>query len=118
MDYLAFSKIIAFPFDAKDLSLTLFRNLKSKDIIKILFNSMLRLNQQMLARPSRKFQLSLISLVLQRAGLFSTAVVKKDADRLDANGEPRFLEQVKLFYESGAAKTGIDPQWLALIRAC
>jgi len=71
----------------------------------------------MLARPSRKYQLSLIFLVLQRAGQFSTAVAKKD-DRLDANGEPRFLEQVKLFYESGASKTGIDPQWLNLIRAC
>ncbi len=58
----------------------------------------------------------LILLVLQRAAF--SAAVSKGGERLDANGEPRFLEQVKLFFESGASKTGIDPQWLNLIKAC
>ncbi len=38
--------------------------------------------------------------------------------RLDKNEEPRFLEQVKLFYNSAAAKTGIDPQYLKMIQSC
>lgn len=37
---------------------------------------------------------------------------------LDEHGEPRFLEQVKLFYNAAAAKTGIDPQYLKLIQSC
>lgn len=36
----------------------------------------------------------------------------------DANDEPRFLEQVKLFYQQAADKTGIDAQYLKLIQAC
>jgi len=35
--------------------------------------------------------------------------------KLDKNGEPRFLEQVKMFYDSAASKTGIDPQYLKYI---
>jgi len=35
--------------------------------------------------------------------------------RLDANGEPRFLEQVKLHFANAAEKTGIDKQYLDLI---
>lgn len=46
------------------------------------------------------------------ARVFSTAtttgVPKVTGPGLDVNGEPRFLEQVKLFYSSAAAKTGID----------
>jgi glutamate dehydrogenase/leucine dehydrogenase len=42
----------------------------------------------------------------------------KGSQTVDAHGEPRFLEQVKLFFESGASKTGIEPQWLNLIKAC
>jgi len=62
---------------------------------------------QRLQRPS----------LLQRA--FSASVPQpKDSQRVDENGEPRFLEQVKMFYDSGASKTGIDPQWLNLIKAC
>lgn len=38
--------------------------------------------------------------------------------RLDENEEPRFLEQVKLFYNSAAEKTGIDQQYLELIQSC
>jgi len=34
---------------------------------------------------------------------------------MDENDEPRFLEQVKLFYAGAAAKTGIDPQYLKMI---
>lgn len=63
----------------------------------------------------------LTCLVLQRAAFSTTAnanLKPKDSARLDANGEPRFLEQVKMFFESGASKTGIDPQWLNLIKAC
>lgn len=46
---------------------------------------------------------------------FSKAAV---GPRLDANQEPRFLEQVKMYYESASAKTGIDPQYLKMIGAC
>jgi len=38
--------------------------------------------------------------------------------RLDANGEPRFLEQVKLHFANAADKTGIDKQYLDLIQSC
>jgi len=38
--------------------------------------------------------------------------------RLDEHGEPRFLEQVKLHFANAADKTGIDPQYLALIQSC
>ena len=48
---------------------------------------------------------------------FSTAQ-KKFGPKLDENNEPRFLEQVKMFYENAASKTGIDPQYLNLIKAC
>ena len=37
-----------------------------------------------------------------------TFAAKADAPRLDAHGEPRFLEQVKLHFNNAAAKTGID----------
>ncbi|MBM4179800.1 MAG: hypothetical protein FJ211_10805 [Ignavibacteria bacterium] len=40
----------------------------------------------------------------------------KAADHgLDQFGEPRFLDQVKLFYQSAASKTGIDESYLKLI---
>jgi len=38
--------------------------------------------------------------------------------RLDANGEPRFLEQVKLFFDDAASKTGIPADWLNFIKSC
>jgi hypothetical protein len=64
------------------------------------------------------------ALALQRAFFAqaaetpATAPAKATGPNLDANGEPRFLEQVKLFFESGASKTDIDKQWLNLIKAC
>lgn len=48
----------------------------------------------------------------------ATAIPKVAGPGLDINGEPRFLEQVKLFYKSAASKTGIDPEYLNLIQAC
>ena len=33
---------------------------------------------------------------------------KKFGPKLDANDEPRFLEQVKLFFDDAANDTGID----------
>ena len=38
--------------------------------------------------------------------------------KLDENNEPRFLEQVKLFYNGAASKTGISEEYLNLIKAC
>jgi len=38
--------------------------------------------------------------------------------KLDEHGEPRFLEQVKLFYAGASAKTGIPQEYLDLIKAC
>ena len=46
------------------------------------------------------------------------AEIKATGPRLDEHGEPRFLEQVKLHFANAASKTGIDPQYLALIQAC
>ena len=37
---------------------------------------------------------------------------------LDEHSEPRFLEQVKLFYADAASQTGIEEQYLNLIKAC
>lgn len=74
---------------------------------------------QRLTKPSRKSHSPLTLIVLQRAFSATQAVPQpKDSKTVDANGEPRFLEQVKMFYDSGASKTGIDPQWLNLIKAC
>ena len=38
--------------------------------------------------------------------------------KLDENNEPRFLEQVKLFYADAAQATGISDEYLNLIKAC
>jgi len=43
---------------------------------------------------------------------------KKFGPKLDEHDEPRFLEQVKLFFASAASKTDIDPQYLDMIKAC
>jgi len=43
---------------------------------------------------------------------------KKFGPKLDENDEPRFLEQVKLFFNEAAGKTGIDEEYLNLIKAC
>ena len=50
-------------------------------------------------------------------GQFATAQ-PKFGPKLDEHGEPRFLEQVKLFFNEAAGKTGIDEQYLNLIKAC
>ena len=46
------------------------------------------------------------------------AVAPKFGPKVDENNEPRFLEQVKLFYNEAAAATGIEEQYLNLIKAC
>jgi len=38
--------------------------------------------------------------------------------KLDAMGEPRFLENVKLFFERAAKKTNIPPDMFQYIQAC
>jgi len=43
---------------------------------------------------------------------------KKFGPKLDENNEPRFLEQVKLFFNSAASKTGIPEEYLDMIKAC
>ena len=45
-------------------------------------------------------------------------MLAKFGPKLDANLEPRFLEQVKLFYNEAANLTGIDEQYLNLIKSC
>lgn len=57
---------------------------------------------------------------LNAARAFSTAdtatpKLKAEGHGLDEFGEPRFLEQVRLFYNSAASKTGIDESYLKLI---
>lgn len=48
----------------------------------------------------------------------ATPKLKAEGHGLDEFGEPRFLEQVRLFYNSAASKTGIDESYLKLIQAC
>lgn len=38
--------------------------------------------------------------------------------RQDEFKEPRFLEQVKLFFDRAASKTDVPPEYLGLIKAC
>ena len=57
--------------------------------------------------------------VLSRpVGLRQFAAQQKFGPKLDENNEPRFLEQVKLFYNEAATQTGIEEQYLNLIKAC
>ena len=50
--------------------------------------------------------------------LRSFAAQQKFGPKLDENNEPRFLEQVKLFFNDASKQTGIDDQYLNLIKAC
>ena len=38
--------------------------------------------------------------------------------KLDQHEEPRFLEQVKLFFDRAATKTDVPQEYLQLIKAC
>jgi glutamate dehydrogenase (NAD(P)+) len=55
---------------------------------------------------------------LQRMAFAATAQKAKFGPKLDEHNEPRFLEQVKLFYNEAAGQTGIEEQYLNLIKAC
>ena len=59
---------------------------------------------------------NLLSSCVSVLGRFATA--QKFGPKMDENDEPRFLEQVKLFYNEAANQTGIDEQYLNLIKAC
>ncbi len=43
---------------------------------------------------------------------------KSFGPKLDEFQEPRFLEQVKLFFDRAASKTDIPQEYLSLIKAC
>ena len=58
------------------------------------------------------------SLMQRPTALRTFAATPKFGPKLDEHGEPRFLEQVKLFFNEAASKTGIDEQYLNLIKAC
>jgi len=60
--------------------------------------------------------LTFVSLSYSGLGHFATA--QKFGPKVDENNEPRFLEQVKLFYNDAAQATGIDAQYLNLIKSC
>jgi glutamate dehydrogenase (NAD(P)+) len=60
-------------------------------------------------------------LLFVEAALFSkTASVDPTnfGPKLDSFQEPRFLEQVKLFFDRAASKTDIPQEYLNLIKAC
>jgi len=38
--------------------------------------------------------------------------------RLDENGEPRFLEQVELFFNRAASRTNVPKDYLDMIKIC
>lgn len=52
------------------------------------------------------------------AGAAASTTGTTTGPRLDANQEPRFLEQVKLFYNEAASKTGLEEQYLNYISKC
>ena len=43
---------------------------------------------------------------------------KNFGPKLDEHNEPRFLEQVKLFFDRAASKTEIPEEYLEVIKAC
>ena len=62
------------------------------------------------------FVILLSALTCTELGHFAAA--QKFGPKLDENNEPRFLEQVKLFFNDAASKTGIEEEYLNLIKAC
>ena len=56
--------------------------------------------------------------LITRSDLPAFSTKAKFGPKLDENQEPRFLEQVKLFYNEAAGMTGIDEQYLNLIKGC
>mmetsp|Transcript_36394 Transcript_36394/g.26481 ORF Transcript_36394/g.26481 Transcript_36394/m.26481 type:complete len:148 (+) Transcript_36394:64-507(+) len=60
--------------------------------------------------------------LLQQAMRPMSAQVKTDPNQFgkvtDKQKEPRFLEQVQLFFNKAASKTGIKPDVLEMIRTC
>ena len=82
---------------------------------------MMRLTQmvpktKLAASGSKSSPACLTSWSVARA--FVSAAAPKFGPKMDENDEPRFLEQVKLFYNEAASKTGIDEQQLNLIKSC
>jgi len=70
------------------------------------------------ARKSSSIPLNFTDARPFSTAVAATAIPKVAGPGLDINGEPRFLEQVKLFFKSASSKTGIDPEYLNLIQAC
>jgi glutamate dehydrogenase (NAD(P)+) len=64
----------------------------------------------------------LLTLLILEAALFSKTAANIDpanfGPKLDEFKEPRFLEQVKLFFDRAASKTDIPQEYLNLIKAC
>jgi glutamate dehydrogenase (NAD(P)+) len=64
----------------------------------------------------------LLTLLILEAALFSKTAASIDptsfGPKLDEFKEPRFLEQVKLFFDRAASKTDIPQEYLNLIKAC
>ena len=52
------------------------------------------------------------------ARAFAVAPASSFGKITDTTKEPRFLENVQLFFDRAAAKTGISKDYLELIRAC
>lgn len=50
--------------------------------------------------------------------MFNAASTKSGGEYLDANGEPRFLEQVKLFLSRAASKTDMPHDIYKHIESC
>ena len=61
--------------------------------------------------------LILLAIVYNKAH-FATATKTTNVGKLDAMGEPRFLENVKLFFGRAASKTQIPADIFAYIQAC
>ncbi len=63
--------------------------------------------------------LPIFSLEASSFSKASSAVDPKNfGPKLDEFQEPRFLEQVKLFFDRAASKTDIPQEYLNLIKAC
>lgn len=66
-----------------------------------------------LAKPT-----GLKNLLRQPRFFSSAAGITSVGPHLDDSGEPRFLEQVKLFVDEASTKSKVNPQFLTSIKEC
>lgn len=72
------------------------------------------------------FHFEILNFLVERVNFSAAATADKAnpldptsyGPKLDTHQEPRFLEQVKLFFDRAASKTDVPKEYLELIKAC